>query len=165
MDTAICKKCGPLPVSEFYRHARRGYQNLCKKCKAEYNRQHYKKDRDKYIARAKSSNKEMRVRLTRLLLAYLMKHPCKCGEDDPVLLDFHHKNPAEKAANVAALMTRRRPWAEILQEIKKCKVLCVRCHRYATAKQRGWYKLGLEAEVAGRSPKATSMGFDSSQAR
>jgi hypothetical protein len=143
MDTAICAKCGPLPTTNFYRHHRRGYQSLCKKCKAEYNRGHYKKDRDKYIARAKKRNGEVRLRLNELLITYLLKHPCKCGEADPVLLDFHHKDSAQKISSIAGLMSDKRPWPEVLQEIRKCIVLCVRCHRYATAKQRGWYKLGL----------------------
>lgn len=42
-------------------------------------------------------------------------------------LSFHHRNPREKSfeLNKANL---RRPWNSIIEEHKKCDLLCVRCH-------------------------------------
>lgn len=50
-----------------------------------------------------------------------------CGEDDPVCLDFHHRNPAEKEANARDLAT----WStlRLLRELAKCDVVCANCHR------------------------------------
>ena len=39
-------------ASEFYAHHRRGLQDKCKACKAEYNRAHYLKNKERYLASA-----------------------------------------------------------------------------------------------------------------
>ena len=51
----------------------------------------------------------------------------KCGERDPLLLQFHHRNPAEKSFRISAALTR--PWGVLLAEIAKCDVLCLSCHK------------------------------------
>lgn len=50
-----------------------------------------------------------------------------CGETDPVVLDFHHRNPAEKKENVKSMSDRTD--AKVRAEIAKCVVLCANCHR------------------------------------
>ncbi len=49
----------------------------------------------------------------------------KCGESHPACLDFHHRD--EKLESVSKM----RCWSinKILEEIKKCSVLCSNCHR------------------------------------
>lgn len=42
-------------------------------------------------------------------------------------LEFHHINPEEKAAKVRELATCSP--SRIIEEIRKCVVLCGRCHR------------------------------------
>lgn len=68
------------------------------------------------------------------LAAYKAKVGCEvCGEKDPVVLDFHHEDPAKKDQAVAS-MTNQAPdrvWAEVL----KCKVLCANDHRREHAKR------------------------------
>jgi hypothetical protein len=53
----------------------------------------------------------------------------RCGFDNPVCLDFHHKNPNNKIRNVCVMS--RKGWSikKILEEIAKCEVLCANCHR------------------------------------
>lgn len=139
MDKAICKVCGPKPISEFYRHAKRGYQSLCKQCKASYNKKHYRKNKLAYKNRALASNQRIRQRRYELIATYLREHPCdNCGESDPMVLEFHHKDPKEKVNNVSALVCQLAPWPAVLREIQKCAVLCANCHRRETAKQLGW---------------------------
>jgi hypothetical protein len=48
-----------------------------------------------------------------------------CPENDPVCLDFHHKDPKEKKFKIADATSIRAAEAEI----KKCIVLCSNCHR------------------------------------
>jgi hypothetical protein len=40
--------------------------------------------------------------------------------------DFHHVNPLEKDFTISAKMTS---WDAIERELKKCVLLCCRCHR------------------------------------
>jgi predicted HNH restriction endonuclease len=55
----------------------------------------------------------------------------RCGEDDPIALDFHHRDPATKVGEVN--LHSSRPTAEVQrrlrEEIAKCVVLCANCHR------------------------------------
>ena len=54
------------------------------------------------------------------------KYPCiVCGEDDPVVLDWHHIDPATKSDAVA----RCRTFPLAKAEIAKCTCLCANCHR------------------------------------
>lgn len=54
-----------------------------------------------------------------------------CDEDEPVCLDFHHVND-NKSANVGTLATGGYAKETVLEEIKKCELLCANCHRKVT---------------------------------
>jgi len=58
-----------------------------------------------------------------------LKSGCEiCGYNKcPSALDFHHKNLEEKEFFISRLRTTRKD--KLLEEIKKCQVLCCRCHR------------------------------------
>ena len=63
----------------------------------------------------------------------LIKHlfGCRdCGENNSVVLDFHHVGV--KRAKVAYLVSNGRSRARILQEIGQCAVLCSNCHSLKT---------------------------------
>lgn len=49
-----------------------------------------------------------------------------CGEETVVCLQFHHRNPEEKDANVIHLANSSR--AKVDAELAKCVVLCANCH-------------------------------------
>jgi len=51
----------------------------------------------------------------------------KCRIDDYRVLVFHHVNPKEKLFLVCAACACR-SWRSLLEEIKKCNVLCKNCH-------------------------------------
>lgn len=52
---------------------------------------------------------------------------CKdCGLDEPLILHFHHRNPAEKLYAVASMLHYSE--TVIRAEIAKCDVLCPNCH-------------------------------------
>ena len=44
-------------------------------------------------------------------------------------LEFHHRLPVEKKDTISALVRRGAPMERILDEIKKCDILCTTCHR------------------------------------
>ena len=52
-----------------------------------------------------------------------------CGGKFPeAVYDFHHLDPTEKEAGIAAL-TSDKGWGKILEELDKCVLLCANCHR------------------------------------
>lgn len=62
-----------------------------------------------------------------------------CGEADPVVLEFHHRDPTTKIFNLAAAAMYFAKDEAIDSEIAKCDILCANCHRresYAETRQR-----------------------------
>jgi len=51
----------------------------------------------------------------------------KCGENHPACLQFHHRDPEQKLANISFAV---RNWSlkKLKEEIAKCDVLCSNCH-------------------------------------
>ena len=52
-----------------------------------------------------------------------------CDENHPACIDFHHKDPKTKTANINAMIRNMVKKEKILEEIKKCTPLCANCHR------------------------------------
>lgn len=104
-------------------------QNIFSKRHYELNSENYTKYRHKYIERNK-----------RFIYNYLKNHPCiDCGETNPILLEFDHKNPNTKSFGVGQAIKSRISISKIEKEIEKCDVRCVRCHRLKTAKEGNHY--------------------------
>jgi hypothetical protein len=57
--------------------------------------------------------------------------PCRgCGEFYPaVCMEFYHRDPREKRDHVSTLVGKGRRWETIVEEIRKCDILCANCHR------------------------------------
>lgn len=70
---------------------------------------------------------------------YLSEHPCKCGEDNPIVLEFAHKSSYKKVDSVSELICNK-GWEVLKKEIEKTEVKCVKCHRLETAEEQNWYK-------------------------
>jgi hypothetical protein len=139
-----CYMCGETkPEAEFaFADIAKGTrQRHCRKCQAAYRRAHYLANRDDYIRREVARINGYRIENRALMLAYLLAHPCvDCGETHPVMLDFDHRDPAEKKGNVSELAMRK-PWRLVLLEVAKCDVRCANCHMRRTAIQYGWMKI------------------------
>ena len=60
--------------------------------------------------------------------------PCAgCGGFfHPRQMDFDHIDPTQKTENVSEIRRRRASWKEIEDEIAKCRVVCVACHKLHT---------------------------------
>ena len=93
-----------------------GYDSICKEC---HNRQ-----------RIEYKEKQFRERFL-YVYEYKRSHPCqRCGEAEPYLLDFHHRNPAEKEWNICEMMKMHSVTLDdVIREIEKCDVLCANDHR------------------------------------
>jgi hypothetical protein len=143
-ESRVCTGCGDTkPASEFsVKNTITGRQaTRCLACVAAASREHYRRNRETYLTRARSrerwSNPKRSYRLD-----YLSTHPCiDCGETDPLLLEFDHRVGETKLNDVSRLI-RERKWSDVAAEIAKCDVRCVSCHRRKTARDFGWRRLG-----------------------
>lgn len=52
----------------------------------------------------------------------------KCGIDKKYLLDFHHRNPAEKEGELSDF-SKGYNLEKFFTELDKCDLLCANCHR------------------------------------
>lgn len=56
----------------------------------------------------------------------------RCGISNPVVLEFHHRDPLTKKFAISG--AKNRSILTVMQEIAKCDVLCANCHRLEHAK-------------------------------
>ena len=145
MDTSTktcttCKK--DLPLTEFaMKNTKKGTRSsYCKSCQNTKSKAHYAQNKQTYLDRTAARNDRVRRENVVCLLAYYKEHPCvDCGEADPTVLEFDHRNPSDKSYGIANRLGRS-PWETLLEEIAKCDVVCANCHRRRTAIQFGWLK-------------------------
>jgi hypothetical protein len=125
-----------LPVEAFSRRraSRDGLQSRCKACW----RADYLANTEQRKAVAAASARVALERHRAALTAYLASHPCvDCSESDIRCLDFDHRDPEHKVANVTLMVSMHWRWSRIEAEIEKCDVRCASCHRKRTSEQRG----------------------------
>jgi hypothetical protein len=80
---------------------------------------------------------DSRKRLKQYVLDYLKTHPCvDCGQTNPLVLDFDHRDPAEKDDSIARIVSDTGALPRLLAEIEKCDVRCSNCHRIRHAANR-----------------------------
>ena len=113
--TRECRSClKNLPMTDFYpRNAD------CKACARK-------------AAVERGRKKELRRR--RHISRYKVKQGCvMCGYNShAVALDLHHRDPSTKYKDVSSMLTHK--LTDLIEEIRKCDVLCANCHRVEEAK-------------------------------
>ena len=67
-----------------------------------------------------------RIKNRKFISEYRKLHPCECGEDCEICLDFHHTGKKEEHITRAIC-----DWGldRLKEEVSRCKVLCANCHR------------------------------------
>jgi hypothetical protein len=139
-----CGRCAERkPLEDFnWRREDRGQRDsLCRPCRAAYHREHYLRNKQRYVDQARQRKQALARERTAHLVAHFAKHPCvDCGEKDPVVLEFDHLR--DKAFNIGRSLAYR-SWAAILAEMAKCDVVCANCHRRRTARRAGHLRLEL----------------------
>ena len=104
-------------------------QYMCKKCKSEYNREHYINNYDMYLEKAHRNNIAFSRRNKKKFYLWLIEQECViCGEGDPVVLDMHHRDPSDKEIPFNKML-QNSSIKRIFSELEKCDVLCANCHR------------------------------------
>jgi len=138
METKKCYRCHEAkPLEDFaWRRKHKGQRDsFCRPCRSAYGKEHYEANKQRYIEQARASKEAIRLERTRYLLDFFHEHPCvDCGESDPVVLEFDHLR--DKSFGIGAKLAQF-AWQTILDEIKKCEVVCANCHRRRTARRRG----------------------------
>ncbi|MBP9715021.1 MAG: hypothetical protein KBD52_00840 [Candidatus Pacebacteria bacterium] len=116
-------------------------QVQCKECTRLLIKNHYNKNRDYYLEKAKKRNLKSRQEINLYLFDYFSKNPCiDCGESDPIVLEFDHTGKVPKFKAVSHLARNYASLLIIVEEIKKCEVRCANCHRRKTAVDFNWFK-------------------------
>lgn len=122
----ICGKCDKeKELKEFNKNnqnKKTGLSAYCKECQRKNNKKHYKNNKEKYIENS----------IKNKIWYYNLKIGLKCnrcGFDNPVALDFHHKEPLKKEfeINYNSLLGKNKE--QIKMELNKCEILCSNCHR------------------------------------
>jgi hypothetical protein len=129
--TRICWKCEiSKPITEFaWQNRQQGKrQYRCKQCLREYVNS---RDRDYTNNLARENYK----RNAEKLHSYKESIPCTdCGNYYPFyVMDFDHLY--DKIKNVS-LLVKSHTFKKLLEEIKKCELVCANCHRIRTFQAR-----------------------------
>lgn len=127
MEIKTCNSCHkdkPLDQFNWKKKSENKRSGNCRECQKEYKRDHYVNNKEYYYDRNVAKRKETK----KLYEEYKATLSCEeCCEDHPWCIEFHHKN-GDKEFNIAQAVYQK-SFKQILQEIKKCKVLCANCHR------------------------------------
>jgi len=139
-EKKLCRGCGLLRTHEEFaiKNSRTGQRHSqCKECCRRRSRDHYHVNHDAYIQRNRRNNPLHRKRNAAAVFEYLLLHPCvRCAESDPVVLEFNHKDPGAKAANISDLIRFGSSANRLFGEIAKCEVMCANCHQHFTSAAR-----------------------------
>jgi hypothetical protein len=120
----ICKHCNiEKPLDNFWtkKGTKDGLNKSCKECSKKLNNNHYYNNKDLYFNKRKwffELKKELKCEI--------------CNFSHPAALDFHHIDPTQKKFTISPNKHNKK---EVLEEIKKCRVLCSNCHRIEHASQ------------------------------
>jgi len=110
---------------------------MCRPCHAEYHREHYLANKERYVDQARERKQLLNRVRTAYLLDFFSSNPCAdCGESDPVVLEFDHLDAMSKRFAIGNALAYR-SWKAIREEMDKCEVVCANCHRRRTARRRG----------------------------
>jgi hypothetical protein len=143
MKTKICRDCGKeKPIEEFTKHRRMngGYDTRCKECNTKAFHNWKKNNREKFLNYQNKYNKERaenkrddarkRREIIKTFISEYKSNKCclKCGYNkNSNILVFHHRDPEKKEFKIAQRNTSSPEI--ILEEMKKCDLLCPNCHR------------------------------------
>ena len=129
---SVCKKIKFL--NKFYNNkkSKDGLQYRCIACSEEYyiqNKKRILQNGIKFYEKNRIYKKTKREEAKKYTWEIKSKTSCKCGEKDPVCLEFHHIDPTTKNNTIAELISKGASLDLLKREIDKCQIICANCHR------------------------------------
>jgi len=122
----VCARCGELKPLNEYHNSRTGQFTYCRDCRNEYDRLYYKeRGRAARLARRRVSHDNARLWMADIKSGV----PCvDCGQAFPVyVMHWDHLPGFQKVDDVSAMVGSRTREA-VLEELKKCELVCANCH-------------------------------------
>ncbi len=100
---------------------------LCGECKKETHKKFYSDHKER-----RNEDTMKRMKKHKEFVEDLKKNPCEdCGNVFPTCcMDFDHVDPTTKVKNISRMLGSSKD--KILEEIKKCQLVCANCHRIRT---------------------------------
>src|SRR5438270_13094511 len=140
----ICPGCGEERDAELdfnWKYRDRGIRNTrCKVCQSRVSKQHYKDNKQSYMARVRAREVLVIVDNQKRLAEYLACHPCiDCGQADVRVLEFDHVR-GKKSDDISRMVIQCYSWPTIEADIAKCEVRCANCHRIRESERRGSWR-------------------------
>lgn len=121
---------------------------VCRYCKKDYPESYFGvalTTKDKIYRRHKckfcyqSMKNVLKLKYKEWITKYKRDKKCKiCKIDDPRVLEFHHIDKAKKEFTISVAYYNRVGLDKIMQEIKKCDILCANCHRKTHWQENNW---------------------------
>lgn len=122
----FCARCAEWKMGSEFHNSRTGQFSYCRDCRRAYDRQYYReRGRAARLARQRA-----RVNGARAWMASLKAGvPCRdCQETFPVwVMHWDHLPGFEKVGEISVMVTSRGREA-VLEELKKCELVCANCH-------------------------------------
>jgi hypothetical protein len=132
---------------------------ITKEQNSAYCKAHYRKNADRYKNKARK-NGLIRAEKCRAIAMQRLSNGCvDCGEADPLVLEFDHRDRKAKLHSISVLCSTSRGNLRLLvAELQKCDVRCANCHRRKTLKESGSWRsklvltTGIEPVIPGPQP-------------
>ncbi len=128
METKFCPKCNQVLGLDQFSLKGKTYCHKCKGCQRLYSKQHYQSNRSKHIEKVIKYKEKVKS----FIRQYKTEHPCTdCGKHYHFcIMDFDHLDSTKKSFNIGN--TEHHTFPQVLEEIKKCELVCSNCHRFRT---------------------------------
>ncbi len=110
MCDKICTKCSVEKKEEdfFWKNKKLNRRHSqCKDCyrNSRSSKEHYEKYKDEYVKRAKGRQAKLVSENRKHLLEYFKTHHCiECDEDNPVVLEFDHRDMKNKFKGISQML-------------------------------------------------------------
>jgi len=116
-----------------------GLNSICRVCSKNNSHNYYKVNKEIMKPMINERKRKRKIERIEYIYNYLLENPCvDCGENNPIVLEFDHKDNVEKIGNLCDMISEGVDLVKIKNEINKCDVRCANCHRIRTSKQQNW---------------------------